>query len=144
MKKKVIILAAAFCAVICLGIFLYFHFFDRLETVCIQKMYGSIGIARDGQYSFRLTLFAFNEDVDFLNDAAGISFDNPDVKITSVSFSEQAKEKDLTSYSVSLSIKIDKEGKFDVKQLRYKDKDTQKTLDMHCFSRSIIRRNLPK
>lgn len=74
-----------------------------------------------------MNLFSFGEKVDFLKDWKNLSFDNSAVNITDLSYEVQDKQNDLTIYSVSVSIKIQKRGQYAVKSLIYNGQNSEET-----------------
>lgn len=125
MKKKTIFFSifVLIGIVIGLGVFSYFNQEDKMEGNYFRKMYGSIGMVNEQEYSITIDLFCFNDDVDFLNDIGKLTFDNNNISIKHVSYEEKNREKDLVVYSVCFSISAENNGRYDITTLHYQNDD---------------------
>lgn len=123
MKKKMIIILLLVLSVftILCGVFLYLKNIDNVKGCYFQKMYGSIGIVSSENYSIRIDMFCFDNEMDFLDDVSKLSFDNSNVSIVKVSYEEQKREENLVVYGVNFSIAIAENGRYDVTALNYFD-----------------------
>lgn len=131
MKKHIkyilLIFVVALSAIIVVGIIAYQKNQDHIQGNFFRKMYGSIGVANKDEYAIQLNLFSFGQDILFLDDWKNLTFDNPQVQITNVSYEIQNQEADLTVYSVLLTINMEKTGQYEVTSLLYHGQDNQST-----------------
>ena len=123
MKKTTKIVVFSLCVFLLISILIGVAFFvakqDNTKGLYFRKMYGSIGIVNNVEYTMQMVLYSFEEKVDFLNDLDNISFDNKAVSITNISYKVQSTENDLTIYSVLVSLKLQKQGRHIVNYLNY-------------------------
>lgn len=125
MKRRIIILSIFLLIglVIGISIFEYSNRADKIRGSYFRKMYGSLGMVNEEDYSIRIDLFSFNNSAEFLDDVAKLSFDNQKVSIKGVSYEEQSREKDLVVYAVNFSVSIKENGRYDITTLNYQDGD---------------------
>lgn len=134
-KIVVISLCVLLSVSIIIGIIGFFAKQDKTKGTFFRKMYGSVGIANNEEYTMKMILFSFGEKVDFLNDWKNISFDNDAVNITNLSYEVQDKENDLTIYAVFVSIKMRQQGRYVVKSLNYDVKNDEG--DSNCDNKTF-------
>lgn len=92
---------------------------ERIKGNWFQQTYGSIGVVNQYDYNLVLTLYCFDEKIDFLDDKENLQFDNDTVKIKDIKYEVQYEEKELIVYSVYINVAIDEKGQHDVKELVY-------------------------
>lgn len=139
MKKQVkiafIILIPILCVAIVASTIAFYANKDVIEGCFIRKMYGSIGIANEGNYSMTMVLFNFNSDASFLDDKENIAFDNSNVEIADLSYEVQNVDGDLTVYDVTVNIEMKMVGQHDVTSLVYngEEKEVFPIGEIHFF-----------
>lgn len=125
LKTVIIVAIPTLCVAIVVGIIAFHTSRDVVEGCFFRKMYGSIGIANEDDYSMHMNLFSFNEDVSFLDDKANLTFDNSNVEIVDLSYEIQNIDNDLTVYSVLVTIRMQKVGQHEVTSLMYTGEDSE-------------------